>query len=47
MLDKNRDLSSVGVPTLWGLLDTYAAARPDDRAFLYLGPENVEQEALT
>lgn len=47
MLDKSRDLSSISVPTLWGLLDAYAAARPDDRAFLYLGPENVEQEALT
>ncbi|WP_417768407.1 fatty acyl-AMP ligase [Stappia sp.] len=47
MLDKRHELSAPAVPTLWGLLDGFAAARPNERAFLYLGPDNVEQEALT
>ncbi|WP_428699593.1 fatty acyl-AMP ligase [Stappia sp.] len=47
MLDKRHELSAPAVPTLWGLLDGFAATRPDEKAFLYLGPDNIEQEVLT
>ncbi|PKR53862.1 fatty acyl-AMP ligase [Thalassospira marina] len=35
------------VPTMWNLLETYVATKADERAFIFLGPDNVEQEVLT